>query len=1504
MNDNWIQALRTVQNVTGKVSGGFLKAFESILDFGTRTVAFTGQSLGANTQKIWDFADKDLVEDYYYKPLGVGKDSLLQGSKVGEVIDKGSEMVGGIMAGITMGAGAKAAASSLGVTNSFLSSALSTMPIGLKQAGRASGQAMQSLYEQAGTTELSITDRLKGMAYGTMSGITEWAISNISRPGEVYGMLGEDLVKQTGKEATKEIIKGALGEGFESAISSIADPFLKKLTYSPDTHLLKDDADTYGERAKQVARDALIASAISATTQTAQHITKGIGENYKEKKMTKAMKAKEAAETSEAEYLLGLNKKTLEEAEIEDVKKTLKAPSFDKEGGVLELRRKLEKVPTEVDTEPEIKEKMTTQEIEKIKDPVVKTEKTLDKAVETMQQNMFEDNYLERLQEQIDLAKKTKIKAPTIKEENQNLVLRKKLEKTSEELFKELKSPEYAADPVERYSQQNSDSEMLKYKQFLQDNIEKGEMVEGQVKDSMLGAKGFSKSTKKVIKQDVSSEHEKSDIGGKQYWTKEYIAESAGKGESFNPLDERVLYFLSDNNTDEVLPVKTIIDLAEESRFLTTDKERKRELREFISTATQKFKDVSHDWSVKGNEIQAAYGEDVFQDKAERIQEHMDSMLKRDIKKVESGKINESVYKIDEAKVEKAEAIWDEETKIIEEAKAAGRYRAAQDAETRRDKRMFLELTKEIPATIGEKAREWRQVSMLANLRTLVGRNPMGNIESLILDKTNFMKGAMNWVNKKFVGVDTSLSAEENIKMQKIYAETLYKRAKQTFTGGSDNLDNKYMEDVGGGPLDRTKLSGKAANLVYKTLSFFDDPFEEAAYAAEKYRAEKIIRKGIEDGNIKKINDSEIGIMAHRMAEHKAQVMTFKDQNAWTGKIDSLKNKLNEFRGFRTKYGYGLGDQLITFVKTPTNVAKFAWDHMPVSAIMKTKDYMTAKSLMKKNATAENLADFDIASQNLAKSLYGAVLQTLSVVGGYYGILEANEHKRGQYDETSFNKQMLGKKGFAINIGGKRIPLGNLDITNILLSPAVSKGETLRDKKEHPDEDKSNYKVFEEIILSGAEQQIDALLEQASLKSFNVVFKGYTANGLEGAKEAIGREIAGIPTQFIPTFIQQSAKAMDPKERQVYERAMMGNMKNQILGAIPGLRQTLPEKKDVFGETIVNYDDAKSFSKNLLNKMLLPEEIKDRRDDPLVDEIERLAISTNENVYPYAVPTRLDGKDLKAGEISENQKIAGQRFYKNATELMKTQKYQKGTDEEKAKMMKELAKTPSKQEMKKGNEPLTEEQQKEATTFNFLNKSGIDPKVFKDINYAGGTQEDKINAIDDLDIDGFQKVILFKTLYPKSNLVSDETMYNSLVSAGLSQDEIFNYGKLTGLILDNNPLRYDEDVANRDLYNEMQYGLKAIDEREMITDSLSSILVPEAPKIMEQAKSLAQDEEQLIEFLDSLDIDGIQKMIMYKKILPKKNDFIDSNILQHIMSLDISEREKKRILNELKIKVE
>ena len=1376
-DEKWRKALRTLQDIGGSLSGGALKAFESIADLGTRAVALTGEAFGADTQKIWDFADKDLVQDWYHTPLGTNQrdsESYLNEWKYGDTTRNIANMIGGLAGSIVMGGMAKGLVPA--GASDFVRGAVGTLPIGLKQAGSASGKASQYLKQQNLGQDISFSDKTKAMAYGTMSGLAEWGISNISGAGAIAGL--------TPKSGLGEIAKGALGEGFETILSNIADPILQKTTYKPDTNILLGDSANLGERAKSVGSEALLSALISGGLQAGQY---------------------------------GMNKLKMQ-------------------GDERVLDELIARPKEDIDTE-----KIDTEKI---------------------------DSEIEQTKINEDAGK------------------------TTEQLFEELQADEYGVDPYKNARKSGGSSEIQEFEDFYETNRTKGEEYVSQVPTSMKKAKNKKEQMK--IDESTKAIRDSENMAEKTLLANQWLDERVGMGDNIDPDSNTVKAIIgADNSRNESLIAALNDRVIAASRDASGDRLYK--LDELSRELYSKLGEESHKFGVEGNEIQYV-NSDSLSGMVKSFEKTLEGKLKSDSDySYMKDKVNPENYAMTPERRRAIEDIYLAKDVEIAQARTKKDFLLADTLVDERNEKMFLEATKDIPVKIGEKLKEWRQVSFLFNPRTLFVRNLWGNVEAGGLDKTNFVKTIMNKVNSEIQGVDTGLSAKETMEMQKIYAENLY----NGFAGKSGKAgSNKYESEITKKGLSREGIFGKVADLTYKLLDKVDSPFYKATFESEFFRSKKILQKNIASGKIKDIPEDKLDLMAYTAAKQKADTLTFKDDNNWTKSVTELKDKMNNIFHLKARYGMGLGDQLVTFLKTPVNVAKMAYDHLPMGLIKSSKAYKTALANLNEVGSAANLMAFDKASQEVAKGAYGTVMLLAAGAMGYYGVLEVNEHKRGQQDQTTFNKQMLGKQGMVLNIGDKKIPLANFDLANILLSPVAA---TMNKTKEWLDKDEEDREDFSSIIIAGGWQQAEAFLEQASLKTFNQWLEGFQANGAEGMLEAMGRTFAGIPSEYIPTVIQQTAKAIDPYERQVYERGMLGNAMNQVVAGIPGARQLLPEKVNVYGEKMQNFDDSGSFVGHLANKMILPNEIKNKDNREITNEIERIANSTGENVYPYAVRSREDGKDLKAQEISDKQRIAGERYLKNAEALLKTNKYQEADDAGKAKMLKELAKTPSKQEMKHGAEPIAEKDMGEATTFNMLSKSGIDPQYLKDIKYAGGTQQDKLEAVANLDISGDQKLILFKSLYPDNKGIPDEALIQAMVNTGMSREEILNYSKLLGVVLDANPLRLDTDVEDREAYNDMLYGLKAVDEKDTMKNAVYQVLPENAPEILQQAETLAKNPEQLLNYLSNLEIDGIQKLILYKKIKPNKDEQIDNAIGEYIVNLDIDNEQKKRILRELKI---
>jgi hypothetical protein len=163
--------------------------------------------------------------------------------------------------------------------------------------------------------------------------------------------------------------------------------------------------------------------------------------------------------------------------------------------------------------------------------------------------------------------------------------------------------------------------------------------------------------------------------------------------------------------------------------------------------------------------------------------------------------------------------------------------------------------------------------------------------------------------------------------------------------------------------------------------------------------------------------------------------------------------------------------------------------------------------------------------------------------------------------------------------------------------------------------------------------------------------------------------------QFVPTAVGQVARAMDKYERDTSSTETgllpkaIDQTKNQIMNKIPGLRQLLPTKKDIWGNEVETQD--------YFHNAVLPYTKKEIKTNAVDKELNDLYERTGESIYPNTSlsktvtyegsKTRLTNQDYN--EFKTNY---GKTSYKLLEDLTKSQEYKGMTDAQKVQAIKDV----------------------------------------------------------------------------------------------------------------------------------------------------------------------------------------------------------------------------------------
>jgi hypothetical protein len=191
-----------------------------------------------------------------------------------------------------------------------------------------------------------------------------------------------------------------------------------------------------------------------------------------------------------------------------------------------------------------------------------------------------------------------------------------------------------------------------------------------------------------------------------------------------------------------------------------------------------------------------------------------------------------------------------------------------------------------------------------------------------------------------------------------------------------------------------------------------------------------------------------------------------------------------------------------------------------------------------------------------------------------------------------------------------------------------------------------------QATLGGAK----SLTEQTFLKGLNSASEAI--NDPERYGEYFASNLTG---SVVPTIVADIARAGDEKERRT-ESLVQG-----VKVRIPGARNTLEPKVDVFGKELPRYGG------NILEVMVDPTRPSKVKGDIVVDEIKRLS-DQDKDVTPTLLGTKEGYKGLTPEQHTRLWKTAGNLTYKNLFKMIGTKgsAFSKMNDANKAKMIKKI----------------------------------------------------------------------------------------------------------------------------------------------------------------------------------------------------------------------------------------
>jgi hypothetical protein len=578
----------------------------------------------------------------------------------------------------------------------------------------------------------------------------------------------------------------------------------------------------------------------------------------------------------------------------------------------------------------------------------------------------------------------------------------------------------------------------------------------------------------------------------------------------------------------------------------------------------------------------------------------------------------------------------------------------AQQATSEREKQIELakiekRINDKLPPERGQTIKAIRRMAMLFNPKTQV-RNVVGN--ALIMpvnDVADIIGTQIDKLIAKKTGVRTTNYAdlkEKSKGFKKGITEAVqdYKMGIRTEPSGS-----KYEFDFGGKSFNENtkskalnainnKLNG-IENLLGAVMSGGDRPFYEAAF-------NNSLQGQMKANNVTTPTTEMIDI-----AVNEALSRTWNDSNSYTEAVLGIRRQMNKLN----IGGFGLGDLIIPFAKTPANLTKAMVEYSPLGTIEAIINYSDMKKAISRGEmTAQQQKNF---VNSTSKAITGSILYLIAGALAQSGAVtgSADDDK----DIKNFEQNVLGIQPYSIKIGDKTF---TYSWANPLNAPLAIMADTYKMSKEKAG-------LFD-ILTNGFKVAGEVVVDNSFLQGIKELFEA------DSISEGVVNAIVDMPAQFVPTFLSQFATLGDKTKRQTFEYGdKLKSTMNQIKAKIPGAKNILAPTVNTFGEEVENYGGDNS----AFNVFLNPANISKANATDTQKELYALYEATKDKtIFPMQAPYYLsdDGEkvNLSSNERSEYQKRSGEYVSKELHALFDSEFYKTLENEDKVEVVNKIVK--------------------------------------------------------------------------------------------------------------------------------------------------------------------------------------------------------------------------------------
>lgn len=541
-------------------------------------------------------------------------------------------------------------------------------------------------------------------------------------------------------------------------------------------------------------------------------------------------------------------------------------------------------------------------------------------------------------------------------------------------------------------------------------------------------------------------------------------------------------------------------------------------------------------------------------------------------------------------------------------------------------------MTDKLPTEKGRKIKTWMRISMLFNPKTQV-RNVLGNA---VIAPVNYFGDLFSSYADKIIAKKTGVRTTGKMNVKAIL-KGMKEGAYQSTNDYKKGINTRDMEgnrfEIGEGK----SFSDK--NIIGRNLNRVDNLLNYVMDAGDRIFSQSSFENSLQNQMILN-NTTEVTQDMIDIARTESLQRTWNDNNNYTKFVLDIRRGMNKI-GIK---GYGLGDILIPFAKTPANLTKAIVDYSPVGLVKTTVEGINLKkSLTNGQYTSKMQHQF---VQDLGKATAGSMLYILGYALAKTKIItgESDDDK----DVANFLKNTLGTNSYSIKIGNKSF---TYDWAQPIASPLSIMSNIVNSKN------KSD--ALLESIIDSLDSAGSILLEQSFLQSINDVLSDN-----DGVISGLRSELLELPSRAIPTFMKQIAEMTDGTQRQTYVKGKpLESALNSAKVKIPFLSKTLSPSVDTMGNEIKKYGGRNDIFNIFLNPANFNQENKSKAAEEIYNVYKKTGDKT---IFPRVAPYSIDKQGLTTKQRAEYQKIGGSIVEKSINELLKNKEYKSLSNEDKA----------------------------------------------------------------------------------------------------------------------------------------------------------------------------------------------------------------------------------------------